>query len=176
MNKEREATAGSAASGWLSELVHVGMYKRSQGKIARQATFGAMVVSIGMAAYRLMAYMSMGTMLSYWPLTYLPEGTQQSLINGAKFWLPEYTLPMVLFAVGLWVSYRVVNIPQFADFLIAVEAEMNKVSWPSKDELIRSSIVVIFVIITMSGLLYGYDALWAFLFSDSVLGILHTTK
>ena len=31
------------------------------------------------------------------------------------------------------------NMPRFADFLIAVEAEMNKVSWPSKAELIRSS-------------------------------------
>ena len=35
---------------------------------------------------------------------------------------------------------------QFADFLIAVEAEMTKVSWPSRGELVRSSIVVILVI------------------------------
>ena len=38
---------------------------------------------------------------------------------------------------------------------------------------ICGSIVVIFVIVTMSALLYGYDNLWAFLFSDYVLGILH---
>ena len=40
--------------------------------------------------------------------------------------------------VGVWLGYRLVNIPRFADFLIAVEAEMNKVSWPSRGELIRS--------------------------------------
>ena len=35
-----------------------------------------------------------------------------------------------LLMAGLWIGYRVVNLPSFADFLIAVEAEMNKVSWP----------------------------------------------
>ena len=33
--------------------------------------------------------------------------------------------------------------PAFADFLIAVEAEMNKVSWPTRTELFRGSMVVI---------------------------------
>ena len=58
----------------------------------------------------------------------------------------RYGLPGALLMLGWWVAYRIVNVPKFADFLIAVEAEMNKVSWPSRDELIRSSAVVIFVI------------------------------
>ena len=37
----------------------------------------------------------------------------------------------MLLAAGLWASYRLVNVPAVADFLIAVEAEMNKVSWPT---------------------------------------------
>ena len=37
---------------------------------------------------------------------------------------------VAVLAFGLWLGYRIVNVPQFADFLIAVEAEMNKVSWP----------------------------------------------
>ena len=73
--------------------------------------------------------------------------------------------------VGVWISFRVVNYPRFADFLIAVEAEMNKVSWPSRTELIRSSIVVIFVIFALAIILFGYDMLWRFLFKE-VLGIL----
>lgn len=30
--------------------------------------------------------------------------------------------------VGIWFGYRLVNWPRFADFLISVEAELNKVS------------------------------------------------
>ena len=41
----------------------------------------------------------------------------------------------LLAVVGLWAAYRVVNLPAFADFLIAVEAEMNKVSWPRERAL-----------------------------------------
>ena len=57
------------------------------------------------------------------------------------------------------------------DFLIAVEADMNKVSWPSKGELIRSSVVVIFVIFMLAVVLFGYDVLWQYLFKN-VLGVL----
>jgi len=41
------------------------------------------------------------------------------------------------------------------DFLIAVEAEMNKVSWPSRAELVRSAAVVIFVIFLLATVLFG---------------------
>ena len=42
-----------------------------------------------------------------------------------------YGLPTLLAVAGLWAAYRAVNLPAFADFLIAVEAEINQVSWPS---------------------------------------------
>ncbi len=71
---------------------------------------------------------------------------------------------VVLFG-GVWLGYRLVNIPRFADFLIAVEAEMNKVSWPSRGELIRSAVVVIFVIFLLAVVLFGYDLIWQQLFS-----------
>ena len=64
-------------------------------------------------------------------------------------------MPGLLVLFGWWVCYRVVNVPSFADFLIAVEAEMNKVSWPSRAELFRASLVVLVVIITIVVLLYG---------------------
>jgi preprotein translocase subunit SecE len=72
----------------------------------------------------------------------------------------RYAVPTVLALVGLWVGYRIVNIPHFADFLIAVEAEMNKVSWPSQDELIRASIVVIVLMAVLTVVLFAYDLVW----------------
>jgi preprotein translocase subunit SecE len=61
-------------------------------------------------------------------------------------------------------SYRVVNVPGCADFLIAVEAEMNKVSWPTRSELFRASMVVLIVIFSLAIVLSLYDFAWGVLF------------
>ena len=45
------------------------------------------------------------------------------------------------------------------------EAEMNKVTWPSKDELTRASIVVIFTIFFLAISLFLFDIIWQQLFS-----------
>ena len=68
-------------------------------------------------------------------------------------------------------SYRVVNVPSFADFLIAVEAEMNKVSWPTRTELFRSSMVVLIMMFAFGIFLAGCDIFWKLLLSWA-LGIL----
>jgi preprotein translocase subunit SecE len=78
-------------------------------------------------------------------------------------------LAVAVGTLGCWIGYRLVNWPKFADFLISVEAELNKVSWPTQKELVRASIVVIFTILFLSAILFGYDALWKFLFG--LLGI-----
>ncbi len=54
--------------------------------------------------------------------------------------------------------------PAFADFLIAVEAEMNKVSWPSWGELVRWSVVVIVMIFAIGFLLAALDYCWVWFF------------
>jgi preprotein translocase subunit SecE len=72
--------------------------------------------------------------------------------------------------LGVWFAYRVVNYARFADFLIAVEAEMNKVSWPSRQELYRSSLVVIVVIFALAAVLFTYDIFWGWLFE--LIGVL----
>jgi len=82
----------------------------------------------------------------------------------------RFAIPGAILVVGTWFSFRVVNVPRFADFLIAVEAEMNKVSWPSKAELYRSSLVVIFVLFFMMFVLSAFDAFWVVVFQT--LGIL----
>ena len=70
----------------------------------------------------------------------------------------KYYVPLALLAIGLWASFRVVQMPAFADFLISVEGEMNKVSWPSRSDLFRASLVVILVIFFLAALLFVYDA------------------
>jgi preprotein translocase subunit SecE len=74
-------------------------------------------------------------------------------------------IPAVLIAIGIWTGFRVVNWPRFADFLIAVEAEMNKVTWPGKDELVRAAFVVIFTIFFLAVSLFLFDIIWQQVFS-----------
>ncbi len=75
------------------------------------------------------------------------------------------TMLTVTLIAGCWFGYRVVNWPRFADFLIAVEAEMKKVTWPGKDELIRASIVVMFTIFFLAMALFMFDVIWQQFFS-----------
>jgi preprotein translocase subunit SecE len=70
----------------------------------------------------------------------------------------------VVLVVGVWIAYRLVNMPRFADFLISVEAEMNKVSWPTRPELIRASLVVLFTIFFLAAVLFVFDLGWIWLF------------
>jgi preprotein translocase subunit SecE len=72
-------------------------------------------------------------------------------------------VPLIVLVGGLWASFRVVQMPNFADFLISVEAEMNKVSWPSRSELVRASMVVILMIFILAAVLFCYDLAWKFL-------------
>jgi preprotein translocase subunit SecE len=141
MAKEKNAPLGL----FFRELFQLGIYKRSQGRVARQATFGALFVAVLLAAWRLSAA------AVNWRIPALGENGEHLL---------RYGLPAVVGIVGVWIAFRLVNIPSFADFLIAVEAEMNKVSWPTRAELIRSSIVVILLIVFLALLLFGYDIFW----------------
>jgi preprotein translocase subunit SecE len=118
---------------FFEELFRLSLYKRNQGKIARQATFAALAVIFGLGA---------------WSLSEFYQDKGPAL---------HYFVPLVFLLVGLWASFRIVQMPAFADFLISVEGEMNKVSWPSRGELFRASIVVMLVIFFLAALLFVYD-------------------
>ena len=133
---------GKTRSSFWSELFQFGLYKPTQGRIVRQLTFISIALLAVLAAYQLQRVRVLS-----------------GLFDGARYmWL-------VLFGVvGVWLAYRIVNFSQFADFLIAVEAEMNKVTWPTKEELWKASLVVIFVIFAMAAFLYAFDIIWTWLF------------
>jgi preprotein translocase subunit SecE len=112
-------------------------------------TFGVLATFLALGAWRLWALMTTGTWEPY-----------------------RWIVSLAVLVVGLWLSFRAVNIPRFADFLIAVEAEMSKVSWPTRTELFRSSLVVIFMIFVLAAILFAFDVFWTFIFGDKVMGIL----
>lgn len=128
----------------IAGMFNASQYKRSQGKVARQLTFAAMAVAFAVGAWKINT------------VSATPVG--------------QYVVPLAVLAGGLWASFRIVNIPRFADFLISVEAEMNKVQWPGRSELWRASMVVIVVIFFLAGALFVFDIVLNWFFSV-VIGI-----
>jgi len=72
-----------------------------------------------------------------------------------------YGVPGLLAVVSLWGMFRIYNWPRFADFLIATEAEMSKVSWSSKSELKRATAVVLLTLFLLTAFLLSVDIVWS---------------
>jgi preprotein translocase SecE subunit len=94
--------------------------------------------------------------------------------DGGVTLLPDlqFTIPLVLIATTIWFAWRTVNYPTFADFLIATEAEINKVSWASRRALIRDTIVVLTALLLMTLFLFVVDIFWGWLLSQSWINVL----
>jgi preprotein translocase SecE subunit len=88
----------------------------------------------------------------------------------------QYTVPLLLIAVSLWLAWRVVNYPAFADFLIATEAELNKVSWSSRRKLFQDTIVVLITVILMAIFLFAMDQAWSHLLSWKQIGVIQINR
>jgi len=138
------ATTSASDLPLLSNLMHTSVYKPTQGRLVRQLTALAIWVIVLLGCYRMYISLRGGVPSMPWA---------------------GWAAPLALAAAGCWFGFRVVNWPRFADFLIAVEAEMKKVTWPSKDELVRASIVVIATIIILAVTLFLFDVVWQWLFA-----------
>ncbi len=134
---------------FFNELIRTAVYKRSQGRITRQVTWAAMAVTLALGLWRLNLELKMTKV----------EWVSDLRATGFDYWFPG-----LLLAIGFWMAYRLVNLPSFADFLIAVEAEMNKVSWPTRTELVRASVVVLLTIFLLAVILATFDVFWRVLF------------
>jgi preprotein translocase subunit SecE len=136
----KASAAGMGSASFLQNLFQARLYKRNQGRITRQVTFAAIAIAM---------------LLGCWRLHLSADPTDVAMRIG---------LPGALLSIGLWVAYRMVNLAVFADFLISVEAEMSKVSWPTKTELVRGSMVVLITILFLAGFLFMFDLIWAMVF------------
>jgi preprotein translocase subunit SecE len=134
MGKEKDV----ALNGFWREMFQFGLYKRNQGRITRQVTFAALALAILLASWRI-----------------------SESFGATSF--TRYMLPSIIVVVGLWLCFRLVNMPKFADFLIGVEGEMSKVTWPTRMELFRGSVVVIVTLVALAFMLMVFDLVWSFL-------------
>lgn len=137
----------NAESTLWGEMLTAGFYKRNQGRLTRQLTAAAILVVV---------------FFGLWRLTQGPLAGNPAMIRVG--------IPALIFAVVSWGVFRLVNYPRFADFLISVQAEMDKVSWSTWPELWRATAVVVGTMFLLGVILFVYDQLWVLLFR--ALGIL----
>ncbi len=143
-------TGGAREKNLLEERRNLGffdIYKKGQGRYARVVTFVAGIV--------------------------LGTGGAIVLSNKLEAYAPpvvQYGVPSLLVALLGVLVFWLVNRPKSADFLIATEGEMKKVSWSSRKEIVGSTKVVIVATFLMAALLATVDAGFAVL--SQVIGLM----
>ena len=110
------------------------LYKPTQGKYVRWGTVIGMALIVGLG------------MLWMGSVVLRPNGMLWQSVG-----------VMIFGAVGAAVTYLVVNRPRTAEFLIMTESEMRKVNWPSRQVVINSTKVVIFLTLMFAIMLFAVD-------------------
>ena len=139
----------------LKELFRFRRYKVSQGRLIRRLTMTGVWVLFATAAWK----------CTHLDFTWVARLLGQSGETASTF-VPvfTYSLAGLIMLFGLWFGYRLVQWVTFADFLISVEGEMAKVSWPSKAELRSATFVVLTLFFLLAGVLYIFDLFFVALF------------
>ena len=96
---------------------------------------------------------------------------EQLQAHDLNMWI-ETLVPVGLFVGLALLIFLLVNKHKVADFMIASEGEMKKVSWSSRQEIAVSTIVVIIVVVCMALLLgitdLGFQFFFNWLFTGGV--------
>ena len=119
-------------------------HRPTMGLVTRRSTMLTLIIVFGLGIWSLNIWVASNT-----PSKWLRENANN--------------ICAVLLVASIWFSYRIVHWFKFAEFLIAVQNEMTKVSWPKRPELLRSSFVVILTMFLFTAALFGYDLIWQLL-------------
>lgn len=134
--------AGKSEISLSKELLRFALYKANQGRMVRQFTFFAVVV---IAAFGCIT-------LANGPL----------IRSGRPV---QVALPLLLWLTAGWCAFRAVNFARFADFLISVESELTRVTWPPRSEVAQATVVVLVTMASLGLFLFVIDLVWTWTFS-----------
>jgi len=147
-----EPTVGELEyTGWIrdSAIMAFDIYKRGQGKYTRLGSFFAGAIIVGAGCWKL-----------YGKLDVWLAGFSKEVVLWVSTLAPA-GLFVVLAVFLLWL----VNKASVADFMIAAEGEMKKVSWSSRQEIAVSTFIVVVVVVLTAVLLGVTDITFRTFFS-----------
>lgn len=114
------------------------VYKPGQGKYVRWGTVGALGLALAAGMWwtndKIIDYYNPGI---------------------APIW--RATILSAIAVIGAVMALLIVNLPRPAEFMIMTESEMRKVTWPSRQAVISSTKVVIFLTFLMAAILWFVD-------------------
>jgi len=150
-NPSDEGTGGSAA------------YRQDQGRLARMAGFWLVELLLLFGCHFLHGMLiQIGGMAD-------AVGEIRIPVVGVDL-SPAFLVSGALFLVGTIVVYRWQQKPKVADLLIETEGELRRVSWPTAQEVVNTSIVVVVAVIVIGVFLAGCDWALARIMKYLVLG------
>ena len=141
-------------------------YRKDQGRLARMTTFWSLAVLLAYGCIRMRAELT----------GQFPDSLGAAVSDGLV--LPLVNLPLspaliasVLSLVGgLFLLNRALERPKNADLLIETESELRKVTWPTVDETVDGSVVVIVVVLFLMGFMAAADFVLGNLFARIITG------
>lgn len=140
-------------------------YKKDQGRLARMAAFWSLAFLV-----------LFGSMFLYGLLYNLVESLQSPLSEGLEIPVVSvaingaFVISSLVCVIGVWSLYNWQQTPKVADLLIETEGELRKVTWPTMQEVINSSMVVVLFVVILMGFLAGTDWFLGRFFSRILLG------
>ena len=124
------------------------IYKSGQGKAARLIAAFSLEALIIYGCYTLYYAINTGSWARI-VLTNIP-GVERDLN-------PPLLVTLIVFGVFSFLVFFFCNWHKSTDFLIETELEMHKVSWPSRSELVGSSLIVVVVVTVLAFVILGID-------------------
>lgn len=133
--------------------------------MARMATFWSIAILLAYGCIRMRAELTAG-----WPDSLgAAIGDLRLPLVGLAFSV-ALLIAAITFAAGMLFLWRTVEKPKNADLLIETENELRKVTWPTLDETIDGSIVVIVVVIFLMAFMAGADFVLGEVFTRIITG------
>jgi preprotein translocase SecE subunit len=139
-------------------------YRKDQGRLARTIAFWTLAILIFYGCSSLRSELA-----SRFPAMGSPVGGMVIPVLGLEL-TPAFLLAAALFCTGLYFVQRWSSKPKNADLLIDTELELRKVTWPTYQEVVNSSLVVVFCVLFLMGFLAGADWFLARLARRLLLG------
>lgn len=134
------------------------VYRKDQGRMARMAAFWSL------ALLALWGARALDIQLGVWSKTLDTRFGVDANGQGGLFLpvlgvgvTPAFLIAVVVGAASVYLLYRWLEKPVNADLLIETESELRKVTWPTFQDVVNSSLVVIFCVIFLMVYLAGSD-------------------
>jgi preprotein translocase SecE subunit len=142
-------------------------YKKDQGRLARMAAYWSLALLL------LYGCQSFYAILPTWSAS-----LAKPLFGGSLPKIPilgwnlnaALLISGALLAAAWYALYRWQQTPKVADLLIDTETELTKVTWPTMNDAVNSSLVVVAVVLFLMAFLAGMDALLGWWTTRVLLG------